>query len=377
MRKILNVVPFVIVVMGCGSAPDTDQNVQETETDKTVTLSDQQLKNAGIEVAGLQTREMSPVLKVNGLVDVPPQNTVSVSVPLGGYLKSTRLLPGMHVRKGDVIAVVEDQQYIQLQQDYLTAKARIGYLESEYNRQRELNEGKASSDKVLQQAESEYKTQRVLITSLKEKLILAGINVDAINENQVQRSINVYSPINGFVTRVNVNTGQYIAPTHVMFELVNPDDIHLSLKVFEKDIDKLYVGQKLLAFTNNNPGKKYKCEVLLIGKSISGERSTEVHCHFSAYDKSLVPGTYMNAEIALRNKSVSVLPAAAVVRYEGRHYIYKATEKKQFEMTEVSVGETQDGFTQIDFVNPADSSIGAFVTKGAYTLLMMMKNKSD
>jgi cobalt-zinc-cadmium efflux system membrane fusion protein len=65
---------------------------------------------------------------VNGKIDVPPQNMVSISVPLGGYLKSTKLLEGMHISKGEVIAIMEDQQYIQLQQDYLTAKAHFSSL---------------------------------------------------------------------------------------------------------------------------------------------------------------------------------------------------------------------------------------------------------
>ena len=78
-------------------------------------------------------KEISSILKLNGIVDVPPQNMVSISVPLGGYLRSTSLLPGMHVRKGDVIAVMEDQQYIQLQQDYLTAKAKIGFCGTNMN----------------------------------------------------------------------------------------------------------------------------------------------------------------------------------------------------------------------------------------------------
>src|SRR5437773_7216430 len=97
---------------------------------------------------------------------------VTISVPMGGYLQNTRLLPGMYVRKGQPLAVIQDQQYIQMQQDYLTAKARLGYLENEYQRQRELNQSKATSDKQFQQTESEFRTQQVLAKSLSEKLQL-------------------------------------------------------------------------------------------------------------------------------------------------------------------------------------------------------------
>lgn len=90
------------------------------------------------------------MLKVTGKIDVPPQNMVSVSVALGGYLKWTNLLPGMRIKKGDLLAIMEDQQYIQLQEEYLTAKAKLNFAEKDYNRQKELNQIKANSDKIFQ-----------------------------------------------------------------------------------------------------------------------------------------------------------------------------------------------------------------------------------
>ncbi|MGN6566856.1 MAG: efflux RND transporter periplasmic adaptor subunit, partial [Flavipsychrobacter sp.] len=234
-----------VFLTACSSKKTTQHAENAAKTnDSTVTLTDAQIKNAGIVTGTMEQKQLSSILRLNGVIDVPPQNMVSISVPLGGFLKSTNLLPGMHIKKGDVIAVMEDQQYIQLQQDYLTAKAKIGFLENEYNRQKDLNSAQASSDKVFQQAEADYKSQQVLIAALAEKLKLAGINVDQLNETNISRSVNIHSPINGYVSKVDVNIGKYVSPTEVLFELVNPADIHLALKVFEKDLDKLFIGQK-------------------------------------------------------------------------------------------------------------------------------------
>lgn len=368
---------FTIILLSACNAKKTEAIVAVSKDENTVILTDAQIKNGGVVIGKMEQKEISNILKVNGKIDVPPQNMISISVPLGGYLKTTKLLPGMHVNKGDVIAVMEDQQYIQLQQDYLTANVRISFLENEYLRQKELNQSQASSDKVYQQAEADYRSQRVLITSLGEKLKLAGINTNKINENNISRSVNIYSPINGFVSKVNVNIGKYVSPTEVLFELINPTDIHLALKVFEKNLDKLYIGQKLTAYTNNNPDKKYSCEILLIGKDLSMEGNTDVHCHFEVYDKTLVPGTYMNAEIEVKNNKALTLPSDAVVRFEGKQYVYKAKGNNQFDMLEVTAGETENGFTEIIFRSTEDMSKADFVTKGAYSLLMMMKNKAE
>ncbi len=340
-----------------------------------ITLTDAQMKNALIETGKMEQKQISSVLKVNGRIDVPPQNMVSVSVPLGGYLKSTKLLPGLHVNKNEVIAVIEDNQYIQLQQDYLTAKAQAGFFESEYNRQKELNQSKASSDKVYEQAKSSYQTQQILIKSLEEKLKLIRINPNNLTENNISKSINVYSPIDGFVTKVNVNIGKYVTPSDVLFELVNPTDIHLNLKIFEKDLNKIFIGQQLVSYTNNNPDKKYAGDIILISKDVSTDGTTEVHCHFDNYDKNLFPGMYMNAEIELKNKLRNALPDEALVRFEGKEYVFTNTGKNQFEMLEVAIGESENGYTEI--VSDGDLNGKEFVTKGAYTLLMSLKNKEE
>ncbi len=376
--KYLFIISYLITFLfACGEKKNTEESVAVASSETIVTLSDVQMKNAGIVTGTTQQQEIASILKLNGKIDVPPQNMVSISVPLGGYLKTTKLLPGMHINKGEVIAVVEDQQYIQLQQDYLTAKAKISFLENEYKRQKELNQSQASSDKVYQQAEADFRSQRILITALAEKLQLAGINLNKISETSITRSINIYAPIAGYVSKVNVNIGKYVSPTEVLFELINPTDIHLALKVFEKDLDKLYIGQKLMAFTNNEPNKKHPCEILLIGKDLSMDGNTEVHCHFEDYDHALIPGTYMNAEIEVKKSRAFVLPNDAVVRFEGKQFIYKTKGKNEFEMVEVTIGETENGFTEIiqpEIKNPENTF---FVIKGAYSLLMTMKNKSE
>ena len=366
---------LILSLAGCAGNKNADEALSAPENTNSVTLTDAQIKNAGIITGEVTRKEISTILKLNGIVDVPPQNMVSISAPLGGYLKSTTLLPGMHITKGDVIAVMEDQQYIQLQQDYLTAKARIGFLESEYHRQKDLNSSQASSDKVFQQAEADYRSQQVLMAALAEKLRLAGINVDQLNEKNISRSVNIYSPINGYVSKVDVNIGKYMSPTEVLFELVNPADIHLALKVFEKDLDKLFIGQKLVAYTNNDPGKKYPCEILLIGKDLTIERNTDVHCHFETYDKSLIPGTYMNAEIEVKKNDAYTLPEDAVVRFENKNYVFIKKENNQFQMTEVNTGNTENGF--IEILNAENFVSGELVIKGAYSILMSLKNKSE
>ena len=222
------------LILSCQSKKEEAPAAANSLTESIASLTEAQLKNANITTGRLEKKSISSVLKVNGQIDVPPQNMVSISMPLGGYLKSTKLLPGMHINKGEVIATMEDQQYVQLQQDYLTTKSRLHYAEKEYERQKELNQSQASSDKVYQLADAEYKTLRITLSALGEKLKLININPPALSEKNISKSVNIYAPITGFVSKVNVNIGKYVNPADVLFELINPTDIHLNLKIFGK-----------------------------------------------------------------------------------------------------------------------------------------------
>ena len=361
-------------LFSCKSETKTEEKTTAT-AENIVTLTDAQVKNAGLVTGKIEQQNISSTIKVNGKIDVPPQNLVSISVPMGGYLKSTNLLEGMYISKGQVLGIVEDKQYIQLQEDYLMAKAKISYAKAEYERQKELNQSKASSDKVYQLAQTEFNSISILIQSYAQKLKFAGINPNNVSANNIIKSINIYSPINGYVSKVNVNIGKYVNPSDVLFEIVNPDDIHLALTIFEKDINKLSIGQLLTAYTNTNPSKKYPCKIILLGKDFSEKRSTEIHCHFLNYDKTLLPGMYMNAEIELHSQQSNVLPSDAIVSFESKNYIFIDNGNKQYEMTEVSIGNSENGFTEI--VSATDFANKNIVVKGAYWLLMKMKNTEE
>ena len=375
MKKYLIILS--IFFSACNSSQTNNETNPANANENSVSLTAEQMKIAGIQTGIAEVKTISSVLKVNGAIDVPPQNMVSISFPLGGYLKSTKLLPGMHISKGEVLAVLEDPQYIQLQQDYLMAKAKLSFSEADFNRQKELNATKANSDKTYQQAKADYESQKVLVKSLSEKLQLIGINPTALNEDNLSRSVNVYSPINGFVSAVDVNIGRYVSPTDVLFELVNPEDVHLNLTVFEKDVNKLSIGQKVIAYANQNPDKKYEAEIILVSRNLDANRAAEVHCHFKEYDKELLPGMFMNAEINVQSNDALTVPEEAVVRWQNKNYVFVDNGNYNFQITEVQTGVNEKGSIEILTANKEEWSSKKIVTANAYAVLMKMKNSAE
>ncbi|MBL7698772.1 MAG: efflux RND transporter periplasmic adaptor subunit [Chitinophagaceae bacterium] len=349
------------------------ESLAEITTANQVRLSAKQAQNAGIETGMVEEKEIFTVTGASGVLEVPPHNIVSISVPMGGFLRKMLLLPGTRVKKGDVLATLEDQQFIQLQEDYLLAKSKLQVLDADFNRQQKLNAAKATSDKIFQQVSGDFERQKIMVRALSEKLRLICLDPDGVNENNISRSIVIHSPINGFVTSVNANSGKYMHPADVICELVNPRDLHLSLKVFDHDAVRVAKGQKVTFYGNSDTTRKFVARVDLINPNIDGERTMEVHCDIENYDQSMLPGTFVNAEIQLKNTVVNVLPDDAIVRWENRPYVFVEEDELLYKMVPVDIGASSLGYSEIK----SDIQGRKIVVKNAYTLLMALKNSSE
>ena len=365
----------LIVLAACQSAPK-EAAVAEKLSDEpqSLTLTSAQIKNAGIEIGELQRKTLSDEIVVNGVVDVPPQNIVSVSFPMGGYLKSTTLLPGLRVRKGDVMGVIEDQSLVQLQQDYLIGKEKLKYIEQDYQRQKELNENNVNAAKVFQQVTSDYNSQKVMMKAMAEKLRLIHINPDKLTTENLSRSVPIYSTINGFVSKVLVNTGKYVQPSDVLFELIDPSDIHAALTIFQKDVSRVSVGQDVELNFINEPSKKYRAKVFLVTRNVDENRSEIVHCHFVEQPRNLQPGMFLQSRIKVSPREVMAVHESGVVNYQGRNYVFTSPTPGKFDMVEVQVGAKEGGFVEI---RNTESIKGLLVTRSAYAVLGALKNVAE
>jgi cobalt-zinc-cadmium efflux system membrane fusion protein len=372
MRNIICLL-ILLTAFSCGSEKKPPEE-QASVPENSVSLTQEQLVNAGVQTGVVGKRSLNSELKVNGLVDVPPQNIVSVSFPLGGYLKHTKLLPGAHVTRGEVIATMEDPALIQLQQDYLIAKTKLEYSEKEYERQKMLNENNVNAEKVFQQAHADFASQKIILKGYDEKLRLIGINPTSLTDQNISRSVPVHSPINGFVSKVNVNIGKYVNPSDVLFELINPDDIHAALTVFEKDLGKIKPKQKVMVTFVDDPATSYECEVLLVTKNVDDNRSALVHCHFEKQPKQLLPGMFLTANIRVSEIQVTAVPEDALVRYGSGQFIMEETGNNIFQLLGVETGIRDNGWVE---VTGKDLEGKKVIVKNPYPVMAKLKNTAE
>lgn len=371
---------MLVLLVACGKPKTEEASTKKTEAQSNlVSLTNEQLAQAGIELGKIEQRQINSTIKVNGMLDVPPQQMVSISVPMGGFLKSTNLLQGSHVAKGQVVAVIENLDFIQIQQDFLESKNQLELAEAEYNRQQELAKENVNSQKTLQQAKNQFSNWQVKSNALAEKLKLLNIKPESIAVGNFSSTVSLYAPIDGYVTTMNVNVGKYANPGDVLFTIVDTEHLHAELTVFEKDFSKIKIGQKIRLMLTNEL-KERTATVYLLGREIAQDRTVRIHGHLDKEDKNLLPGMYLTAVIETGGASVAALPSDAIVTFADKQYIFVFDSKSEtdvnYRLTEVQVGNTEMNFTEVSLGegNPSDWQI---VTKGAYTLLSKMKNQAE
>lgn len=366
---------FMMVVVSCRPAKESEpENKKTTLLQNQIALTASQAKNVKIEVGRPQLRSISNVIKANGMLDVPPQNLVSISAPLGGFVKSTQLLQGMKVKKGQELITLEHPDYIQLQQDYIDFKSQLEFLEQEYQRQTDLSKENVNALKSLQLAKSNFVSTRAKVQGLKAKLRLININPVDIENGEIKNYISIFSPIEGFVSQIHISLGQHVNPTDVMIRIVDTAHLHAEAQVFEKDIPSLKIGQRVLLRLSNESIDR-EAKVYLIGKEITPERTVRVHCHLEKEDATLIPRLFFSARIETSQVKVSTLPSDAIVLFENKSYVFVPTQPLHYEMVEVEKGVSEDGFTQVTL--PEAMSGKQIVLTGAYFLLGILKNSEE
>ena len=374
-------ITILLVMNACGSKNEEDaSDTLDSAATMSVTLSQSQLDAIKITTDKIEQKEMHTVLEVNGMLDVPPQNLVTVSALMGGFIKSTDILQGMNIKKGALIAKIQNPEFVTIQKDYLENKSKLTYLELEYKRQEELAKENVASAKTFQQVSSEYNSALVINGALAEKLKMIGINPANVSQSTITSVVDLRSPINGYITVVNINIGSFVNPQDIICEIVDTDHLHAELTVFEKDITKVKVGQKIVFKIVNSDDGERTAKVYLINHKIASDRTVRVHAHMDKNDPTLIPNMYLKAYIYIDEQKVLAVPQKAVVQIEDEDYIFiekNAGNKHQYEGIKVQKGISENGYTEILLPASVDYSQMNVVVNGAYDLLSKLKNVEE
>ncbi|MBB5395011.1 MULTISPECIES: efflux RND transporter periplasmic adaptor subunit [Mucilaginibacter] len=385
-----------IILASCTQQPKTEEKEaaeKEKPKNKTVgiTISRSQLDAVGIQLGYLEQKNLKSVVKASGQLEVPPQNKAEVTLLMGGVVNQVFVLEGQHVNKGQKLAAIENNQLIQLQQDYMAAQSSLMYATKEYERQKELNEANAGTGKVYQQSQSALQTEQAKVAALSRQLRQVGVSPESASHGRFITQIPVYAPISGTIGKIVIQTGSYAEPARPLMNIIDNSKVHCDLVVYEKDLFKVKAGQHVYFTLTNQNNREITGKIYGVNQSFENESKAIIaHAVIEQAAKSnLIQGMYVSALIDVGQQLATAVPTEAVIKTGGKEYIYylvKVMEKDKdetakdkddkpkpgrkyvFEKAEVVTGVTDLGYTEVRLVTslPKDVKI---VTKGAFYIL--------
>lgn len=344
---------FLFVLFACGNSEKTTEIIDEaTINSNFITIHKKQFESENMAFGQLSEQAFYTKVKTTGLIDVPPENKASVSSFVGGYVTKIPLLIGDKVKKGQLVASLQNTEFVEIQQQYLETTAKLSYLKNEYERQKILFDERITSEKNYLKVASNYKSNLATYNGLRKKLEMMHINPNAVEKGEISSTINLYAPIDGFVTKVNISNGSYSSSANELLEIINTDHIHLELNVFEKDILEIKKHQKIQFKIPEASNKIFDAEVYLVGTFVNANRTIKVHGHINDDENNnFITGMFIEASIINDVSTKISLPKSAVLKSENNYFVLVLKEEDQdsyyFEKIKITIGLQEENDIEI------------------------------
>lgn len=385
MKSIFVAGILILALSACNQKPGTTTEIKNSEESSeggltTVVLTAQQFNALGMKVDTLSKRNFSSVVVANGQLEVLPQNEASVTAIIGANISSINVFEGKKVQKGQVLAYLSHPNLLNLQTQYMNAWNQLQYVEKDYERQKRLYEEQIGSGKDFQKIQSDFLSLTGEVKNLSAQLKLLKLDPEKIKQGNIFEQVPVISPINGFIEKVNVKTGQYVDPQMQMFEVINNDHIHADLMVFEKDVHKVKEGQNVTFSIESVQGETLSAKIFAVGKSFE-QNPKAVHVHAEIENKKglLISGMYITGRISTGEDYAYALPEGAIVNEDGKSVIFISEQEEgswKFEPIEILSGQREDGFVEIKLSSPMKKGTLVAMNNAYYLLSEMKKSET-
>lgn len=358
-------------LVACGGNK-ADEEQDPAHDSKAFTLTPAELQSSGVRLGRIESRDVGNTLILNGRVNVPQDYMNTISSPIGGTVKALYVHEGQPVGAGAILLHLQSMEFIQLQEDFLTARQQMSFAQQEMERQRTLVEGNATAAKTLQKASTEYEGQRVRYYALRTRLQVLGIDADGLSPDKLMPYLPIMAARSGIVQRLKATPGAYVRPEDALMSLINKNQLHIDLQIFAQDVPKVRIGQQVKVYFPGTQKVAWEGTLHSLDAAFDPQQSyLAAHIHIDRNTTPLVSGMLVRCDLKLdAPEPVPALPDGAFVEEEGKVYVYAADSTGKgvhFHRLAVSRGSSAGGYTAI-----ADTSVlrgyNRFVSAGASLL---------
>ena len=353
---------FAFFAKQTGSEAHAHEEHEHEEVDfDHIPLTAKQVSTVDLKMGEAVEREMDATVSAKGALVLRAQNMGEVASLMGGVVKAIYVKEGQAVKKGQVVATVENTDVVSLQREYFTAYKESKLAKVDMERQLLLSKQGAGVKRTLQQAQKDYQVAHANLLGIGRQLAQMGISTSAVAKGKFTTAFPLHAPISGVVSQLTASLGSYADMQTPLMKIRNTQAVECDLNVFEKDLAKVKVGNRVTFSLTNQPGVKLSGTVYGMNQYFNdGSKSVAVHVkmddaslktsrinHIKLFD-----GMYVSGQIATGSQICLALPSQAIVSTDGKQYVFALNgEPKKgeysFSRHEVTTGVTGGGFTEV------------------------------
>ncbi len=363
---------------------EAHETVHEEDVDfDNIPLSEKQVQAVDLKMGEAIDRMMDATIQAKGELVLRAQNMGEVASLMGGVVKAIYVKEGELVAKGQVVALVENTDVVSLEREYYSATKECELALADMERQKTLAQSGAGVKKNLQQAQKEYKVAQANLVGIGKQLQQMGISTAAVAKGKFTTAFPLRAPISGTVSQMTASLGSYADMQTPLMKIRNTQQVECDLNIFEKDLQKVKVGNKVYLSLTNQPGVKLVGHVYGMNQYFNdGSKSVAVHVKLDASSFSasgvhgkphLFDGMFVSGQIATGSQQCIALPSKAIVSTDGKQYVFalNGTPKKgqySFSRHEVITGATDGEYTEVKLCKHLKAEGKKIVTENAYYL---------
>jgi cobalt-zinc-cadmium efflux system membrane fusion protein len=350
-----------------------------------------------LETETAQPVAMAGVILATGTILVP-ENRIAIIGPVHeGRLMHLYAGQGTRVKKGEKLADLESADIDEAKSEYLkavadsenarrTTEAEIKLAQSSFDRTKLLYEKSIAAQKTFQSAEhdlevakaageSSVASTKAALAAARRKLLILGLtrsDIDGLKGDQDLGALfSLTSPIDGIVVERNATIGATVGPDSSLFKIIDSSSVWVDANVFEKDLNRVKLGQGARVSVPAVPGTVFSGKVIFVSSVVDPEtRTVKVRTEVANRDGRLKPDMFANVQIITEadRAAISVLQSA-VLSDNGQSVVFVLTAGG-YEKRVVTTGIQSDDRIEIRDGVKAGEKV---VVKGNYLLLEQSK----
>jgi len=345
----------ISLLAGCGQEAKKEskmtsysQETSKADTAELFTVPAEQMQH--VQVVAAQATNLPRVLRLTGTVAFDGFATTPVITQAGGPVSRILVSPGETVRRGQALAFISSPDFSQLRAVYLKARASDQLAEKNYARAQDLYTHHAIAEKDLQQAESDRAQSQADMQAAEQSMRIIGFSSPAQMMAKASLEAPMTAPIAGEVVERLCAPGQVVqAGTTQCFTISNTSTVWVLANVYQNDLAFVHVGDAVTITTDAYP-ETFTGKISYLGAALDPtSRSLQARIDTKNPQARLKKDMYVTASVRAGAVTNAItVPDAAVLRDpENQPYIYVQVGQNQFGRRDVTLGDSQDGMTQL------------------------------